>query len=133
MKSFTSALSPFFWLRAGPPQTTNNETGLIQLTGKDNFDKVGKLVGMKLKENPELARQPDSALAIAVGFWIKNNISAVAGGSTAADVKAAFRPDGLGAVVNSSRSVTFPFHPDDSAWEIKVAAAAERAAAELRR
>ncbi|MBY0513777.1 MAG: orotidine-5'-phosphate decarboxylase [Gemmataceae bacterium] len=53
-------------------------------------------------------------------------------GGTAADVKAAYRPDGLGAVVNSSRGVTFPFHPDDPDWEAKVAAAAGRAAAELR-
>jgi orotidine-5'-phosphate decarboxylase len=53
-------------------------------------------------------------------------------GATAADVKAAYRPDGLGAVVNSSRGVTFPFKPDDPDWESKVKAAAERAAAELR-
>ena len=52
-------------------------------------------------------------------------------GATAADVKAAYRADGLGAVVNSSRGVTFPFHPDDPAWESKVTAAARRAAAEL--
>ena len=52
-------------------------------------------------------------------------------GGTAADVKAAYRADGLGAVVNSSRGVTFPFHPDDPAWEAKVAAAARKAAAEL--
>jgi orotidine-5'-phosphate decarboxylase len=53
-------------------------------------------------------------------------------GATAADVKAAYRPDGLGAVVNSSRGVTFPFHPDDPDWEAKVTAAAAKAAAELR-
>jgi orotidine-5'-phosphate decarboxylase len=53
-------------------------------------------------------------------------------GGTAADVKAAYRPDGLGAVVNSSRGVTFPFHPDDPDWEAKVTAAAAKAAAELR-
>jgi orotidine-5'-phosphate decarboxylase len=52
-------------------------------------------------------------------------------GGTAADVRAAFRPDGLGAVVNSSRGVTFPFHPDDPAWEAKVSAAAAKARAEL--
>jgi orotidine-5'-phosphate decarboxylase len=52
-------------------------------------------------------------------------------GGTAADVKVAYRPDGLGAVVNSSRGVTFPFHPDDPDWEAKVVAAAERARAAL--
>lgn len=53
-------------------------------------------------------------------------------GGTAADVRAAFRPDGLGAVVNSSRGVTFPFHPDDPDWEAKVVAAARKAAEELK-
>lgn len=53
-------------------------------------------------------------------------------GGTAADVRAAFRPDGLGAVVNSSRGVTFPFHPDDPDWESKVVAAARKAAEELK-
>jgi hypothetical protein len=34
-------------------------------------------------------------------------------------------------VVNSSRGVTFPFQPDDPAWEAKVTAAAAKARAEL--
>jgi|SRR5579883_108152 len=53
-------------------------------------------------------------------------------GGTAADVKVAYRADGLGAVVNSSRGVTFPFHPDDPDWETKIVAAAQKAAAELK-
>ena len=53
-------------------------------------------------------------------------------GGTAADVRAGHRADGLGAIVNSSRGVTFPFKPDDPAWERKVTAAAAKAAAELR-
>ena len=53
-------------------------------------------------------------------------------GGTAADVKAAYRADGLGAVVNSSRGVTFPFHPDDPDWEAKIVEAARKAQAELR-
>ncbi|HEY1187361.1 MAG TPA: orotidine-5'-phosphate decarboxylase [Gemmata sp.] len=53
-------------------------------------------------------------------------------GGTAADVKAAYRADGLGALVNSSRGVTFPFHPDDPDWEAKIVAAAQKAQAELR-
>lgn len=52
-------------------------------------------------------------------------------GATAADVKAAHLPSGLGAVVNSSRGVTFPFHPDDPQWEAKIVEAAKKAAAEL--
>lgn len=53
-------------------------------------------------------------------------------GGSAVDVKAAYRPDGLGAVVNSSRGVTFPFHPDDPDWEQKVVEVARRAQQELR-
>ncbi|MFO0935585.1 MAG: orotidine-5'-phosphate decarboxylase [Gemmataceae bacterium] len=53
-------------------------------------------------------------------------------GGTAADVKAAYRPDGLGAIVNSSRGVTFPFKPDDADWESKIVAAAKKAQMELR-
>lgn len=52
-------------------------------------------------------------------------------GATAADVAAAFRPDGLGAIVNSSRSVTFPFRPADPDWEGAIVAACQRAVAEL--
>jgi orotidine-5'-phosphate decarboxylase len=53
-------------------------------------------------------------------------------GGTAADVAAAFRADGLGAVVNSSRGVLFPFDPGDADWEGKVERAADEAAAALR-
>jgi orotidine-5'-phosphate decarboxylase len=53
-------------------------------------------------------------------------------GGTAADVRAGYRADGLGAVVNSSRGVTFPFRPDDPDWEAKVSNAAAKATAELR-
>ncbi len=53
-------------------------------------------------------------------------------GGTAADAKAAYRTDGLGAVVNSSRGVVFPFKPGDMDWETKVIAAARQAQAELR-
>lgn len=53
-------------------------------------------------------------------------------GGTAADVRAAFRPDGLGAIVNSSRGVTFPFRPEEPNWEAAVERAARAAAVELR-
>jgi orotidine-5'-phosphate decarboxylase len=52
-------------------------------------------------------------------------------GGTAADVAPAFRGDGLGAVVSSSRGVLFPFRPDDAAWEAKIEAAARAAVKEL--
>jgi orotidine-5'-phosphate decarboxylase len=52
-------------------------------------------------------------------------------GGSAADVRAGFRADGLGAIVNSSRGITFPFQVDDPNWETKIEQAARAAAAEL--
>lgn len=52
-------------------------------------------------------------------------------GGTAKDVQAAFRTDGLGAIVNSSRGVVFPFSPDDADWKGKIVAAARKAKEEL--
>lgn len=52
-------------------------------------------------------------------------------GGSAADVRRGFRADGLGAIVNSSRGVTFPFRPDDAKWESAIESAARSAANEL--
>ena len=52
-------------------------------------------------------------------------------GGTADDVKAAYDANGLGAIVNSSRGVTFPFQPDDGDWENRVIEAARKARADL--
>jgi orotidine-5'-phosphate decarboxylase len=52
-------------------------------------------------------------------------------GGSANDVAGGFRKDGLGAIVNSSRGITFPFRPDDPAWEDAVTAATRRAVSEL--
>ncbi len=54
-------------------------------------------------------------------------------GATAKDVAGAFRRDGLGAIVNSSRGITFPFRPDDAKWEQAIISATERAVSELAR
>ena len=53
-------------------------------------------------------------------------------GGTAADVRAGFLPNGLGAVVNSSRGVVFPFKPGEADWERQIVEAAKKAQAELR-
>jgi orotidine-5'-phosphate decarboxylase len=52
-------------------------------------------------------------------------------GGTAADVVDAFRPDGLGAIVSSSRGITFPFKPDDPNWETTIEQATKTAIAAL--
>jgi len=86
---------------------------------------VGAVVGAT---HPAELRELREALP---GVWLLVPGYGAQGG-TAADVKAAYSPDGLGAVVNSSRGVTFPFHPDDSHWEAKVLAAVQQATAELK-
>lgn len=53
-------------------------------------------------------------------------------GGTAKDVAGAFRTDGLSAIVNSSRGITFPFHPDDPQWEAAIVQATRQAVAELK-
>ena len=43
--------------------------GLIQLTGKDNYAKYGKLLGIDLVKNPDLANDPKIAKDIAVAYF----------------------------------------------------------------
>jgi orotidine-5'-phosphate decarboxylase len=52
-------------------------------------------------------------------------------GGTAKDCRAAFAVGGLGAVVNSSRGILFPYRPDDVTWEKKIEEAAIKAQREL--
>ena len=53
-------------------------------------------------------------------------------GGTANDIAGAFLANGLGAIINSSRGITFPFHPDDPKWESAIVTAAKLAIDELR-
>ncbi|WP_029630834.1 orotidine-5'-phosphate decarboxylase [Zavarzinella formosa] len=53
-------------------------------------------------------------------------------GGSASDVAAAFDKNGLGAIVNSSRGITFPFKPDETNWEAAVVNATQKAVHELR-
>lgn len=43
--------------------------GLIQLTGKSNYEKFGKMLGIDLVENPDLANDPDVAAKIAAAYF----------------------------------------------------------------
>jgi orotidine-5'-phosphate decarboxylase len=52
-------------------------------------------------------------------------------GGQAADLAPAFRPDGLGAVVSSSRDIIFAFDPADPNWEAGVEAATRKTIADL--
>jgi orotidine-5'-phosphate decarboxylase len=52
-------------------------------------------------------------------------------GGTAADAAAAFRSDGLGAVVNSARAILFSFEPSQTNWEAAVESATRGAIQQL--
>jgi orotidine-5'-phosphate decarboxylase len=52
-------------------------------------------------------------------------------GGKADDVAPAFRPDGLGAIVNSSRGIIFPFKPEEPRWEKRIEEATHAAIAAL--
>ena len=43
--------------------------GIIQLTGKNNYNYYGKKLNIDLVNNPDLAKEPDAAIEIALLFW----------------------------------------------------------------
>ena len=94
------------------------------LVGEHGLSSVGAVVGATHPE--ELA---------AVRRLLPNVVFLVPGygaqGGTAADVAAAFLPDGLGAVVNNSRGIIASFRPDEPAWEVAVEAATHATIAAL--
>ena len=49
--------------------------GFIQLTGRDNYAKAGKDLGIDLLGNPDLASQPETAAKIALWYWKQRGIS----------------------------------------------------------
>jgi orotidine-5'-phosphate decarboxylase len=89
--------------------------------GSCGLGDVGAVVGATYPaELIELRRAIPEVIFLIPGFGAQ--------GGTADDARAAFREDGLGAIVNSARGVLFPFCPDDRDWESKIIAAAREAA-----
>ena len=43
--------------------------GIIQLTGKNNYNYYGKKLNIDLVNNPDLAKEPNTAIEIALLFW----------------------------------------------------------------
>ena len=43
--------------------------GIIQLTGKNNYEYYGKKINIDLVNNPHLAKEPATAIEIALLFW----------------------------------------------------------------
>lgn len=52
--------------------------GLIQLTGRDNYQSFGRIMGLDLVDNPDLAAQPGTALQIACEYWRERGLNAFA-------------------------------------------------------
>jgi predicted chitinase len=78
--------------------------GIIQLTGKDNYAKYGKMLGLDLVNNPDLASDPKVAAQIAVAYW-KTRVPQAA--AQAGDVKAVTQAINGGQNGASSREQNF--------------------------
>jgi orotidine-5'-phosphate decarboxylase len=129
-------------------RTSNKGAGLFQdldYAGKPLYEHVAAAVGVWSRENlggcglgdvgavvgathpAELARVRE--LLPHVIFLIPGY---GAQGGSANDTAAGFRPDGTGAVINSSRGITAAFPPEEKNWEAAVAQSTRAAIAELR-
>ncbi|HWL68252.1 MAG TPA: peptidoglycan-binding protein [Geminicoccus sp.] len=52
--------------------------GYIQLTGRANYREIGRLTGLALEAQPDLARHPDHALHCAAAFWTSRGLNELA-------------------------------------------------------
>lgn len=52
--------------------------GWIQLTGRHNYRTYGRLLGLPLEAQPELAARPDTAARIAATYWTQRGLNALA-------------------------------------------------------
>jgi putative chitinase len=52
--------------------------GLIQLTGRFNYQKYGNLIGVDLVDDPERAGDPQLSLKLACEYWDQNHLNALA-------------------------------------------------------
>jgi len=48
---------------------TYHGRGYVQLTGRDNYDRVGREMGLNLVDHPELAADRETAARIALHYW----------------------------------------------------------------
>jgi orotidine-5'-phosphate decarboxylase len=123
-------------------RTSNPGAGLFQdlaCDGRPLYQHVAEAVAVWNREGPGTVGAVVGATHAAELKLLREQLSDVwflvpgygTQGGTAADVGAAFWADGLGAVVNSSRGVTFSFRPEETNWEAAVERAARWAAREL--
>ncbi|MCI0753139.1 hypothetical protein [Teichococcus vastitatis] len=52
--------------------------GYIQITGREAYAEVGRRAGLDLLASPDLANEPEHALAVACGFWSWKRLNALA-------------------------------------------------------
>jgi putative chitinase len=52
--------------------------GVIQLTGRANYDRAGKALGIDLLGTPAIAARPDLAFKLAAWFWSTHNLNTYA-------------------------------------------------------
>jgi len=97
--------------------------GADHVSGETGLSAVGAVVGATApKAGAALRRRLPSTPFLVPGYGAQ--------GATARDVAATHREDGSGAVVNASRSITFP-QAEPGGWREAVVMAAQRARAEL--
>jgi len=52
--------------------------GVIQITGRANYERYGKKLGIDLVNKPELAATPEISVKTAVAYWADHNLNALA-------------------------------------------------------
>ena len=75
MRYLTSSMSPdtdAIGANLGNTSATDGSKykgrGLVQITGKDNYRRVGDIIGVDLVNNPELVKDPKYAAAAAMAY-----------------------------------------------------------------
>ena len=92
--------------------------------GQSGFGDIGAVVGATSpQELAHLRKLMPQVPFLVPGYGAQ--------GGSAVDCQEAFNNQGIGAVINSSRGITFPFKPDDSHWEEKIIEASRKASTEL--
>jgi orotidine-5'-phosphate decarboxylase len=130
-------------------RTSNKGAGQFQdleCAGKPIYRHVAEAVGAWAAENPGQSGYGDVGAVVGathpgelalIRQWVPNVVFLVPGygaqGGSAADVAAAFRDDGTGAIVNSSRGITAAFAPAEPRWEQAVEQATRAAIDDLAR
>jgi orotidine-5'-phosphate decarboxylase len=130
-------------------RTSNKGAGQFQdldCAGKPLYRHVAEAVAAWSTENPGTCGYGDVGAVVGathpaelaqIREWAPNVLFLVPGygaqGGSAADVAAAFRADGAGAIVNSSRGIVAAFAPSDPRWEQAIEQATRAAIDDLAR